>query len=167
MAKLTLRHTELVAGDRIVDGPEVEGTRRAGDGALRLVNPHGQSEWWLYPDSGDQWVVERPDPPRMTMADLGTDSIDEAARRVVGLVPRRKATPQRDPITDPQVGDVVLIWMQTYYRPGIVARVGRKNLRVTYATPHGVKYGTVSPREMSTDVPKGLAWPVPRASEIR
>lgn len=172
-ATATISMQQLTAGDHIVamDGNPVdivvEGTRRA-DGALRMVNPRGVTEWWLYPDLAETWTVDRPEPPRMHL-DLDFDDRDAllgAARRVVELVPRIRVrisdvdwsvVPLGDPITDPKVGDVVMFLAFDYYRPGVVTRVGRKRLRIAYTTPHGNLHRQGA---MIRNQPRELCYPV-------
>lgn len=48
----------------------------------------------------------------------------------------------------PEVGDVVLFDSAGYWRPAVVTKVGRVNLRVAYMTPHGLE-----------EVERGASWP--------
>lgn len=95
----TASHAGLATGDVIlaIDGHQlpdpltVEGTRRAEDGAVRLVHasPSGV-EWWLYPATGDEFTVQRPPAPEGMLRSDGSDW------RTQGGAPALRDTAERE-----------------------------------------------------------------------
>lgn len=166
--KLEATFDELRPGDVLLeaDGCVVRQTgvhvvERAAEGRdrLELVKPRLIStECNLYRGFAERYLVER---EAAGTAKAIPDDMDTLVRlvkygpRLHSLKPwddnygeRRQPPGRRERGGQPEVGDVVLFDSAEYWRPGVVVKVGRVNLRVAYMTPHGIK-----------ELEQGAFWP--------
>lgn len=143
-----------VDGLRITNREPVTVERAArGRDRLELVKPHlVTTDHLLYRDFGREYEIERP----ITVARKATDSdrtlalLAEAVQipAIRDYVPGEHIGDGRDVLrapggrtpdaSPPERGDVVLAPIGHHWRPAVVIEVGRKRVRVAYATPNGV-----------------------------
>lgn len=157
--KLEATFDDLRPGDVLLeaDGCAVRQTgvhvvERAAEGRdrLELVKPRLIStECNLYRGFADRYLIERPD--------AGTAKADPADEAMLKRLTRQgpqirswatgpdgyflHSVPpgRREHGARPEVGDVVLVDSTGLWRPAVVIKVGRLNLRVVYATPSAIK----------------------------
>jgi hypothetical protein len=158
--KLTATFDDLRSGDVLLeaDGCVVSQTgvhvvERAAEGRdrLELVKPRLVStECNLYRDFACEYLIER-EPAGAAKADpTDRDMLVRLVKygpRLISNHPTGNLSDRYRPVPPgrrehgarPEVGDVVLVDSVHYWRPAVVTRVGRVNLRVAYMTPHGIK----------------------------
>jgi len=151
----------VVEADGVPVGPVV--VERAADGRnqMELMKPRRAAERLLYRDFAREYLVERlddpapvapPDPAAQLVEGPIRSAVDDdgTLSRLALAVPRvaavlapgaRQFLPPggRQLGRAPECGDVVLIASGGFWRAAVVTDIGRKNARVAYATPGGVR----------------------------
>jgi hypothetical protein len=149
----------LLEADGVTIGPVTVERAAEGRGYLDLVRPSWMTTLSrMYRGFAEPFLVERPD-----AGAAKADPADAATlKRLVQYGPRLDSTRvgdefiryhpvppgRREHGARPEVGDVVLFDSAGYWRPAVVIKVGRVNLRVVYMTPHGIK-----------ELEQGASWP--------
>lgn len=158
--KLEVTFDELRPGDVLLEAdgcnvrhssPHVVERAAEGRDRLELVKPRLiTTECNLYRDFADRYLVER-EPAGTAKADPADQAmlvrLSKYGPRLVSTRPtgnlssRYQLVPpgRREHGPRPEVGDVVLVDATHYWRPAVVTKVGRVNMRVAYMTPHGIR----------------------------
>lgn len=154
----------VIQADDADVGPVIVDQAADGGDRVQLVKPRrAVAERALYRDFADEYLVERADIPEpaapapvVDVTQLATgeprravDDDGTLSRLALG-VPRMTAVYSletkgfpapggRDQDRLPECGDVVLIASGGFWRAAVVTDVGRKNVRIAYTTPGGVR----------------------------
>jgi hypothetical protein len=154
--KTSVTFDELQPGDVLTEadgmtvGPVTVERAAEGRGYLDLVRPSWMTVLSrLYRGFAETFLIERPD-----VGTAKADPADEAAlKRLTQLGPQIRSWAtgpdgyflhsvppgRREHGARPEVGDVVLVDSTGLWRPAVVTKVGRLNLRVVYTTPSAIK----------------------------